>query len=146
MLHVRLVKREDKEFWFCLDRHLSEAEFANKVRDGRGYVLLEDQQPIGLLRYNLFWDQHPFCTMLFVEQAHRGKGGGKALIARWEADMRTKGYGMVMTSTQVDEDAQHFYRKLGYQDCGGLVIHAPAYAQPMELFLMKVFSPPSRPL
>ena len=42
-----------------------------------------------------------------------------------------------MTSTQVDEEAQHFYRKLGYQDAGGLVIRIPGYEQPMELFLVK---------
>ncbi|WP_296879498.1 hypothetical protein [Thomasclavelia sp.] len=51
--------------------------------------------------------------------------------------MRSKGYGMVLTSTQVDENAQHFYRKLGYQDCGGLIINIERYKQPMELFLSK---------
>ena len=51
--------------------------------------------------------------------------------------MKKAGYGMVMVSTQVDEQAQHFYRKLGYQDAGGLVITIPGYEQPMELFLIK---------
>lgn len=37
----------------------------------------------------------------------------------WESDMKNQGYGMVMTSTQVDEEAQHFYRKLRYKDCVG---------------------------
>lgn len=39
--------------------------------------------------------------------------------------------------TQVDEEAQHFYRKLGYQDAGSLLITVPEYQQPMELFLLK---------
>lgn len=47
-------------------------------------------------------------------------------------------YGMIMTSTQVDEDAQHFYRKLGYKDCGGLTIDIPGYEQPMEMFMNKI--------
>lgn len=59
------------------------------------------------------------------------------MIKHWEAEMRSKGYGMVLTSTQVDENAQHFYRKLGYQDCGGLIINIERYKQPMELFLSK---------
>lgn len=42
-----------------------------------------------------------------------------------------------MTSTQVDENAQHFYRKLGYQDAGGLLLNSPGFEQPMELFLVK---------
>lgn len=52
-------------------------------------------------------------------------------------EMRQFGYGMVMTSAQVDENAQHFYRKLGYKDSGCLVIDIPKYAQPMEMFLIK---------
>ena len=51
--------------------------------------------------------------------------------------MSSQGYGMLMTSTQVDEDAQHFYRKLGYKDCGGFVVDAPGYEQPMEMIMIK---------
>ena len=51
--------------------------------------------------------------------------------------MRTRGHGMVLTSTQVDEDTQHFYRRLGYKDCGGLSLDLPVYEQPMELFMVK---------
>ena len=58
-------------------------------------------------------------------------------MAHWERDMKAQGYGMLLTSTQVDEEAQHFYRKLGYRDCGGFVIDLPPFAQPMELFLLK---------
>lgn len=39
--------------------------------------------------------------------------------------------------TQVDEGAQHFYRKLGYKDCGGFVIDISGFEQPMEMFLIK---------
>lgn len=46
---------------------------------------------------------------------------------------------MVLTSTQVDEDARQFYRKLGYKDCGGFTIDVPGYEQPMELFMVKQF-------
>lgn len=75
--------------------------------------------------------------MLFVDWEHQGKGYGRELMSYWERDMKKSGYGMVMVSTQVDEQAQHFYRKLGYQDAGGLVINVPGYEQPMELFLIK---------
>lgn len=54
MLDIRYVQSDDKTFWYSLDKHLPEAEFENKVRDKRGYVLLEDNRPIGLLRFNLF--------------------------------------------------------------------------------------------
>ena len=134
---IRYVKAEDKDFWFRLDLHLPETEFDRKVRDRMGYILSEDDSPAALLRYHLFWDNTPFCTMLFVDWEHQGKGYGRELMSRWEEDMKKAGYGMVMVSTQVDEQAQHFYRKLGYQDAGGLVITIPGYEQPMELFLIK---------
>lgn len=137
MVTVRYVQGVDKEFWFQLDRHLPEEEFEKKIRDKMGYVLLEDAVPIALLRYNLFWDNTPFCTLLFVDHKYQHKGYGKQIMEFWEKDMKSRGYGMVMTSTQVDEEAQHFYRKLGYQDAGGLVVNIPHYEQPMEMFFVK---------
>ena len=137
MIEIRYIHRDDKEFWFSLDKHLSEQEFNNKVRDNRGYILLDDNKPVGLLRYNLFWDNTPFCNLIYINNECQGKGFGKLLIEYWENDMKSQGYGMLLTSTQVDESAQHFYRKLGYKDCGGFVIDIKGYEQPMELFLVK---------
>lgn len=137
MVEIRYPREDDREFWYSLDKHLPLQQFYNKIRDKMGYVLLEDNKPVGLLRYNLFWDKFPFCTMLFIEQNYQRKGYGRKLIEHWENDMKSKEYGMLLTSTQVDEDAQHFYRKLGYKDCGGLVIDVPEFKQPMELFLVK---------
>ena len=137
MINIRYVQLTDKEFWFSLDKHLPETEFMNKVRDRRGYVLSKDDSPIGLLRYNLFWDNTPFCTMLFIDSDYQGRGYGKKLMEFWENDMRSQGYRVLLTSTQVDENAQHFYRKLGYKDCGGFVMDISGCAQPMEMFLIK---------
>ena len=75
--------------------------------------------------------------MLFIDSEYRGKGYGKRMMEHWEQNMKSIGYGMIMTSTQVDEDAQHFYRKLGYKDCGGFVVDIPGYEQPMEMIMIK---------
>lgn len=137
MIIVRYVSNADKDFWYSLDQHLPEKEFDKKVRDHQGYVLLDDDIPKALLRYNLFWDNTPFCTMLFVEWSEQRKGYGCKLMEYWEKDMKEQGYGMAMISTQVDEEAQHFYRKLGYKDCGGFTVDIPGYEQPMEMFMSK---------
>lgn len=137
MIEIKYVEDSDKEFWYSLDKHLPEAEFNKKVRDKQGYVLFDDSNPVGLLRYNLFWDNTPFCTMIFVDWSKQKKGYGRELIQFWEEDMKKQGYGMMMTSTQVDEEAQHFYRKLGYKDCGGFTVDIPGFEQPMEMFMSK---------
>lgn len=134
---IRYVELDDKKRWYELDQHLPEEVFAEKVRTNQGYVLVEDGVVIGILRYNLFWDNTPFCTMLFIDDGYRGKGYGKQMMEYWEQDMKTKGYGMLMTSTQVDEDAQHFYRKLGYKDAGGFIVDVPGFEQPMEMIMIK---------
>lgn len=51
--------------------------------------------------------------------------------------MRKQEYGMLMVSTQVDEDAQHFYRKIGYKECGGFTVDISGFEQPMELIMNK---------
>lgn len=49
--------------------------------------------------------------------------------------MKVKGYHMVMTSLRVDEKSQHFYRKLNYQDAGGLLINISQYKNQWKYFL-----------
>ena len=75
--------------------------------------------------------------MLFVDRNCQKNGYGRMLMEYWEEDMRSQGYGMVMTSTQVDEEAQHFYRKIGFKDCGGFTVDIPGFEQPMEMIMNK---------
>ena len=137
MIEIRYVEKDDKGSWYDLDKHLNSEEFDHKVYRKQGYVLLKDHKIIGLLRFNLFWDNIPFCNMLIIKKSYQRNSYGKMLIKYWEEDMKKQGYKMIMTSTQVDEEAQHFYRKLGYKDCGGLIIDIPGFEQPMELLMSK---------
>ena len=130
---IRYAEIVDKEFWFSLDKHMSEAEFERKVRDSQAYVVLSDGEPVGILRYNLFWDNTPFCNLIYVKDGMRGRGIGKALIDRFEEDARAAGYKFVLTSTRSDEDAQHFDRAIGYRDCGELRLPD----EPVELIFRK---------
>ncbi|WP_407926351.1 GNAT family N-acetyltransferase [Gehongia tenuis] len=85
------------------------------------------------LRYNLFWDHTPFMNMLYLLNEYRGKGLGQKLVSFWEAQMRSEGYPLVMTSTVSCEYAQHFYYKLGYAAVGGFTAQDGSY----ELILEK---------
>ncbi len=134
---VRYAREGDRDVWFALDGHLPPEEYALKVRDRRAYVLEAGDGIAAILRYALFWDSIPFCTLLYVREGERRRGRGRALMAHWEQDMKRRGYGLVMTSTQADEEAQHFYRALGYRDCGGLLLPFPGFEQPLEVILAK---------
>ncbi len=134
---IRYVESRDREAWRALDGNLTRIEFDRKVRDRRGLVLLEDDRIIGILRWNLFWDEVPFCNLLYIAEDRRGMGYGTLLMARWEREMAALGHDMVMTSTQSDETAQHFYRKLGYRDSGGFTVDIPGHEQPLELIFIK---------
>jgi len=137
MFEIRYVTVADKVFWFTLDEHMSEDEFLLKIRDRRGYVVCDSGKPIGIMRYNLFWDNIPFLTLIIFEEGCRGKGFGRQAMLSWEQEMRELGYKMVMTSTQVNEEAQHFYRKLGYVEKGSLSFDNTPLEQPLEMFMLK---------
>lgn len=130
---IRYVNDADKDFWFSLDKHLSVAQFEKKVRDRQGYILSVDDTPIAILRYNLFWDNTPFCTMLYVSQSYQNQGYGTALMNYWENEMQSLGYDLLLVSTRADEMSQYFYRKIDYIDCGALDIANEA----TELILYK---------
>lgn len=132
---IRYATQEDKSFWFTLDRHITEAIFDLKIRDKQGYVICDGDSPIGVLRYNLFWDNTPFVNLIKLHESYYGKGFGTQAMKHWENEMQRLGHKLVMTSTQANEQAQNFYRKLGYVDSGCLLL----YKEPAEIFLVKYF-------
>jgi len=136
-LEFSYATKSDKPYWFTPDKHIQEHELDLKFRDKRAYVLHKGNKPIGIVRYNLFWDNIPFLTLIHIEEPHHGMGYGKQFLLHWESEMRKLGYKMVMTSTQVDEQAQHFYSKLGYIARGSLSFDGMPFEQPMEMIMIK---------
>lgn len=137
MLQIEPALPQDWPFWRALDSHLSEGAFRRAIQGRMAYWINMDGSPVGVLRYQLFWETIPFLTLLLLKEGHRRQGLGRAAMTLWEAEMIQAGHGMALVSTQADESAQHFYRKLGYRDCGCLLLDAPSYEQPAELFLSK---------
>jgi len=131
---------DDISFWKSLDRHLPESEFFLKVKEKRCYIIKDDDIPIGIFRYNLFWDLIPFLTLIHINEAYRHKGFGTLAVGQWEKEMLSLGHSLVMTSTMVEETSQHFYRKLRFKDSGCLIKPFPPYNETMEMFMMKELS------
>lgn len=126
----------ESDFQFILDndRHISKQLIKNKLKEKEIMIAKDqDNKVIGWLRYNYFWDNTPFMNMLYLNENYRNKGIGKELVGFWENEMKSKGYELVMTSTLSNEQAQHFYRKLGYKDSGSLLLDD----EPLEIIFTK---------
>ena len=128
---IRPANAVDLPFLTAHDRHVAPDELTDILRRGRVLLLEVHGEPAGWLRWSLFWDNTPFMNLLYVLDGHRGRGYGRALVQHWEQQMQASGYPAVLTSTQANEGAQHFYRHLGYRDIGGFVLDG----EPMELML-----------
>ena len=80
----------DLPFLSRCDRH--GADLPEKV--GRREVLIArlDAAAVGMLRFGYFWDTIPFMHLLWVVEAHRGRGVGTAIVRFWEAEMARLGH------------------------------------------------------
>lgn len=137
-MEIKVVTNNDKEFVMNIDKHINNTGYNNLVYTKSGYVIWEKTQRIGIIVHCILWDNIPFMNFLFIKEEYRNKGFAKQAIISWENEMKNQGYKMTLISTQVDEGAQHLYRKLGYIDCGGLVFNNTPFDQPMEMFFRKV--------
>lgn len=108
------------------DKYISPEMLQKKIQDKEIIIIKESNKIIGWLRFGYFWDEHPFMNMLKINEEYRGKGLGKRLVDFWEKEMNKKGYNLVLTSTLANEQAQHFYRKLGYKDTGCILLDGEA--------------------
>ena len=129
---IRYADERDFDTLKKYDIHIKESELQKSIDANKILVMFNDEF-IGWLRYNLFWDSIPFMNMLYFLEDYRGKGYGTQLVDFWEEEMRNKQYKTVMTSTQSNEQAQFFYRKNGYVDCGALLLSN----EPLEIILSK---------
>lgn len=132
-MKIELATEKDYKYIVERDKHIPETLVRTKIRDKEIYILKDADQEIGWMRYGYFWDSIPFMNMLWIEEAYRGLGIGKKIVLYWEEMMRQRGFTQVMTSTQSNEEAQHFYRKMGYRDAGCLLLET----QPLEVILIK---------
>ncbi len=131
---IRPASLSDAGFLAVHDRHAAVCVLEQSIASGRVIVAEKGGVFAGWLRWGLFWDSIPFINMLFLLPGFRRCGLGRMLVTEWESSMRGDGFSRIMTSTQADEEAQHFYRKLGFSDCGCLFLKEQAAS---EIFMCK---------
>ncbi|MCC3373812.1 GNAT family N-acetyltransferase [Cohnella sp. REN36] len=133
-MKIEPARESDYAYLLERDRHLLEPLIRPKIRANEIYMLRDgDGTNIGWLRYGYFWDNTPFMNMIWIDEAYRKQGAGKRAALFWESKMKKQGHKLLMTSTLANEEAQHFYRKLGYKDAGCLLLEN----EPLEILLTK---------
>lgn len=132
-MKIEIATEQDYKFIVERDKHIPESLVRAKIQEQEIYIITNSDNKIGWMRFGYFWDNIPFMNMLWIDEEYRGQGVGKDTVLLWEANMRQRGFELVMTSTQSDEEAQHFYRKMGYLDAGCLILDT----QPLEVILTK---------
>ncbi len=135
-MKIRLAESADIELLIQYDKHISRDEIGHAIQRGGIFIAEDNGQFAGWLRYGLFWDSIPFMNLLFILDGYRKKGFGRQLVSFWENEMKQYGYKVLMTSTQADEYAQHFYFKLGYEAIGGFRLDGDPYE---VIFSKKLF-------
>lgn len=133
-MNVTYATQQEFDYLLTRDHHVSPEVLRQKIERQEILVAWNQDCPIGYLRFSYFWDEIPFMNLLFLEASYRGKGFGKALVQFWEQEMQKRSFKQVLTSTLSNESAQHFYRKLGYVDCGALLLPG----EPLEIILLKL--------
>lgn len=119
MTEIKYATMDDYGLLISRDTHVRKEEWKKLIEKNQALIFKVDNHFAGWLRYNLFWNEIPFMNMLYFLEEYRGKGYGTQMVRFWEREMAKLGYDKVMTSSQANESAQHFYRKLGYRDAGG---------------------------
>ncbi len=130
---IRHATNNDIDLLLFHDKHISKPELATSISLSRVLIAEHGVTSIGWLRYNLFWDNTPFMNMLYILEPYQRQGFGTALVAFWEEEMKRAGFSLVMTSTQQNEFAQHFYTRLGYRSVGGFTLPN----EPLEIIFVK---------
>lgn len=119
MTEIKYATMDDYGLLISRDTHVRKEEWKKLIEKNQALIFKVDNHFAGWLRYNLFWNEIPFMNMLYFLEEYRGKGYGTQMVRFWERKMAKLGYDKVMTSSQANKSAQHFYRKLGYRDAGG---------------------------
>ena len=119
-IEIRLAEITDYPWLEKHDDDIDSIIIKKKIVEKEVFLVLKNNEIIGWLRFNYFWDDIPFITHLWLLDGYRKKGIGTKLLNYWEEKMKTNDHKIALTSTQkTREFAQQFYKKRGYTEIGG---------------------------
>ena len=128
---LRAATERDFAFLRALSACPDDEKLRAQIRDGRLRIIESAGEPVGFIKFYVLWELLPFIEVILVREDRRRRGIGRDAVRSWEREMAGRSFRRILTSTQADETAQEFWRRIGYRDCGSFML--PGW--PAELFL-----------
>ncbi|MDF1537638.1 MAG: GNAT family N-acetyltransferase [Candidatus Thorarchaeota archaeon] len=108
------IRRHEHEF-----SHVTDDLLKQVIQNNWVYVVEVEDEIVGYARLEFIWLNVPYLALITLEEEHRGKGIGTAMIERISQDLVTQGKTSLYTSSEVMEPKpQMFHRKCGFRECG----------------------------
>ena len=63
---VKFMEKKDKDFVMSIDKHVNDSGYNKRVSNKTGYIMWENDIPIGMMHYSVLWDNLPFLNFIFV--------------------------------------------------------------------------------
>jgi ribosomal protein S18 acetylase RimI-like enzyme len=130
---IRAARDADFAFLRALSIGPTDEQLSAQIRQGRLRIIESDENSEGFLKFCILWEILPFIEVIVVREECRGRGFGRRAVRAWEQEMAGRSFSRVIVSTQANETAQEFWRKIGYRDCGSLTLPG----KPVELFMYR---------
>lgn len=135
IVDVVTASQADLEWLLQHDIH-GQMQVLRHIDAGEYLIARYQGEPVGFVRFSMFWGKVPYMEMIRILPAHRRSGIGTALFLRWEKDMRDRGLNLLMTSSEADEaEPQIWHRRNGFIEAGS--IELPGIQSAREVFFVK---------
>lgn len=116
---VRFAGPEVLEWCVVEDVHVTEQVIRHKIINDEIIIAELDGQPIGYLRIEYLWSNIPYIGVIFVIDDYRNEGIGGKILTFLEDYLRSRGYDVLYSSSQVNEpEAQAWHRSVGFVESG----------------------------
>ena len=133
---LRAAAETDFDFLRGFSNEPGDAQLRTQIRDGRLRIIEPAGVPAGFIKFYVLWETLPFMEVIILLEDRRGRGLGREAVRQWEREMAARSFTRVIISTQANETAQGFWRRIGYKDCGSLNLPD----RPIELFMFRDIS------
>ncbi len=118
-IEARFATEEDSDIVQKIDPIVTDDVFRFKVDQHEIIVGELDGEKVGYLRLEYWYLALPFIGLIVVEEEHRGKGVGRAMLDFLEEHLVKSGYSVLYSSSDVNEpEPQAWHRHVGFKDCG----------------------------